>query len=188
MNQFFIQIGLAKQYFRERISNMFKKSFNHNIKIYFLEDDRVININKKYILCKIPLIKKLFNKYGDFYCIIQNNNGICKTIIKDTSIIDIIKIKNNFNKDDKTDNLYLTKMIQDVKIVGDNYEYDCTNNIINIDKQLNLTFEQVLKINKIYYDNTCKIIISYSDTLEFTYFIIEDNLENYLLNYINNFI
>ena len=79
-------------------------------------------------------------------------------------------------------------MIQEIRIVGDNYEYDCTNDIINIDKQLNLTFEQVLKINKIYYDNTCKIIISYSDTLEFTYFIIEDNLENYLLNYINNFI
>lgn len=165
-------------------SHLLNKIFSHNIQIYKIENDNIIRLKKSYIMCKIPLLKKLFNINGDFFCIINNKHGLHKTIFKDTNIIEIIKLQNTLNIPNKTDNLYNGKILESIKLIyDDNTNFDFTKYLVNIDKSLNLTLKQLLFYHKISYTSTDKIYIKFTDFTTFNEIeIIHPLIKYYNLN------
>jgi hypothetical protein len=141
------------------------------------------------LLTKIPLIKKLSNSSGDFYCIIHNKFGICRTIIKDTDILNIIKSQNTINIENKTDNLYNNKVLEEIKIIKTNGKnFNFTNILTNNDKSLNLRLLDFFNLNKIKYDNTDTIYVKWLECDTFLDKYITDSVLNYLERPINELI
>jgi hypothetical protein len=191
MNKLIIQLLLFFKFLKECFTNRIT-SYGSKISIYRIivdhnENIDIKNVKKYYLLTKYLL--KYFNIEGDFYCIIHNKYGICKTILKNTDLKNIAKLQPIINITEKTDNLYNNKIIDIIKIIyDDNTFYDLTNDIINIDKSLNLSFEYFLILNNIKHKPKDMIYIKYTDCETFEDDIIMDKLEEYFLKSINNLI
>jgi hypothetical protein len=188
MNKYIIQLllifKLIKECFTHHIS-----SYGANISIFKIttnsnDEINIINVKKNYLLTKLFL--KYFNIEGDFYCIIHNKYGVCKTILNNTNLINIANIQPLLNITEKTDNLYNNKIIDIIKIIyDDNTFYDLTNDIINIDKKLNLSFEYFLILNKINHKSNDMLYIKYTNCETFDDDIIISKIEEYYLKSIN---
>ena len=173
--------SVTKEYISNKCSYFFSNYFSSNIQIYLLKNDKIYNQKIRYLFSKIPLIKYMSNVSGDFYCIIHNNFGICRTIIKDTDILNIIKVQNYINIVNKTDNLYSNKVLEEIKIIKNNgKKYDFTNCLSNVDKSLNLTLFEFLNLNKIKYTNDDILYIKWLDSNTFMEEFINDYITNYL--------
>ena len=188
MNKIIIQFLLFFKFLKECFTNHIS-SYGSNISVYRITTDHNDNINIKnvknyYVLTKYFL--KCFNIEGDFYCIIHNQNGICKTILKNTNLHNILEIQSILNITDKTDNLYNNKIINIIKIIYDDETfYDLTNHIITIDKSLNLSFEYFLILNNIKHKSNNMLYIKYTDCETFEDHIIFNRLDEYYLKSIN---
>jgi hypothetical protein len=189
MNKYIIQLllffKLIKECFTHQIS-----SYGANISVFKITNDcnddiNITNVKKKYLLNK--LFFKYFDINGDFYCIIHNKHGVCKTILKNTNLTNIANIQPILNITEKTDNLYNNKLIDIIKIIyQDETFYDLTNDIINIDKSLNLSFEYFLILNRIKHKPKDLLYIKYTDCESFDDSIIINKIDEYYLKSINN--
>ncbi len=181
--------GISKEYISNKCSYFCSNHFSSNIQIYLLKNDKLYNKKIRYLLTKMPLIRRFSNISGDFYCIIHNKFGISKTIIKDTDLLYIIKNKNNINIQYKTDNLYNNKVLEEIKIIRrNNSNFDFTNRLTNVDKNMNLTLGIFFKLNRIKYDKDDTIYIKYLDYNTFTDSYITDSIQNYIDKPINELI
>ncbi len=191
MNKFIIQLLLFFKLIRECFTHRIS-SYGTNISVYRITTDHndninITNVKKSYLLTKF--LFKCFNMEGDFYCVIHNKHGICKTILKNTNLNNISKLQPILNITEKTDNLYNNKIIDIIKIIYDDETfYDLTNDIINIDKSLNLSFEYFLILNNIKHKTKDMLYIKYTDCETFEDDIIINRLEEYFLKSINNLI
>jgi hypothetical protein len=191
MNKFIIQLLLFFKFLKECFTNRIT-SYGSNISVYRINRDHndninIINVKKYYLLTKFLL--KCFNMEGDFYCIIHNKYGICKTILKNTNLNNISKLQPILNISEKTDNLYNNKIIDIIKIIYDDESfYDLTNDIINIDKSLNLSFEYFLIIHNIKHKPKDMLYIKYTDCETFDDDTIINRVDEYYLKSINNLI
>ena len=191
MNKYIIQLllffKLLKECFTHRIT-----SYGSNISVFRITTDNndniiVTNVKKYYLISKF--LFKCFNMEGNFYCIIHNKYGISKTILKNTNLNNIAKLQPILNITEKTDNLYNSKIIDNIKIIYDDETfYDLTNDIINIDKNLNLSFEYFLIINQINYKPNDMLYIKYTDCETFEDDIIINRIDEYYLRSINKLI
>jgi hypothetical protein len=184
-----INPSISKEYISNRWSFFWSNHFSSNIEIYLLKNNKLYNKKLRYLFTKIPFIRRFSNISGDFYCIIHNNFGISKTIINNTNILDIIKNKNDINIQNKTDNLYNNKVLEQIKIIKNNGKnYDFTDKLTNIDKSLNLTLGEFFNLNKIKYTKDDTIYIKSLDCNTFTESYITDNIQNYIDKPINELI
>lgn len=189
MNKYIIQLllffKLLKESFTHRIS-----SYGTNISVFVITNDyndniNITNVKKKYILCKLRL--RYFNVEGDFYCVFHNKYGICKTILKNTNLVNIANLQPIIDIKEKTDNLYNNKIIDIIKIIYDDETfYDLTNDIINIDKSLNLSFEYFLILNQIKHKPKDHLYIKYTNSDTFEDDVIFTKIDEYYLKNINN--
>ncbi len=191
MNKFIIQLLLFFKLIRECFTHRIS-SYGTNISVYRITTDHndninITNVKKSYLLTKF--LFRCFNMEGDFYCVIHNKHGICKTILKNTNLNNISKLQPILNITEKTDNLYNNKIIDIIKIIYDDETfYDLTNDIINIDKSLNLSFEYFLILNNIKYKTKDMLYIKFTNCDTFEDDIIINRLEEYFLKSINNLI
>ncbi len=184
-----IRACLYRQYVSERISHFFSSKFSSNVKLFLIKNDKIHSVKLKYFLCKIPGLRYFSNKSGDFYCIIHNSYGINKTILKNTNILDIIKMKNEINIIDKTDNSYISKILEEIKLIKDNgKEYNLTNTLTNIDKSLDLTVGDFLKLHKIKYTENDTINLKIIDCMTFEEIFISEPIHKYIGQKINELI
>jgi hypothetical protein len=191
MNKYIIQLLLIFKLIRECFTHQIA-SYGANISVFKITTDcneniNVRNVKKNYLLTKLFL--KCFNIQGDFYCIIHNKHGVCKTILKNTNLTNIANLQPILNITEKTDNLYNNKIIDIIKIIYDDETfYDLTNDIINIDKSLNLSFEYFLILNRIKHKPKDMLYIKYTDCENFDDDIIIDKIDEYYLKNINELI
>jgi hypothetical protein len=191
MISYFIQLLLFFKFVKEYILN-YITHYGANISVYRIINDSnnniiITNMKKNYLLCK--LISNFFNIEGNFYCIIHNKYGICKIILNNTDLINIAKLQPIINKTDKTDNLYNNKIIDVIKIIyEDETYYDLTNDIINIDKSLNLSFEYFLILNNIKYSPKNMLYIKYTNCETFEDDTLIDKIDEYYMKNINQLI
>ncbi len=190
MNKYIIQLFLFFKFIKECLAHHIS-SYGANISIFQIITDcndniNIINVKKYYLLSKIF---SYFDIKGDFYSIIHNKYGICKTILKDTDLINIGNLQPILNITDKTDNLYNNKIIDVIKIIYDDETfYDLTNDIMNIDKKLNLSFEYFLILNNIKYNHKDMLYIKYTDCDTFEDDITINRIDEYFLKSINELI
>lgn len=183
------EISLCLPKTRDFFSHLFNKIFSHKLQIYKIENNKIIRLKKRYIMCKIPLIKRLFNINGDFFCIINNKYGLHKTIFKNTNIIEIIKGQHTLNILDKTDNLYNDKILESIKLIHeDNTNFDFTKQLVNIDKSLNFTLKEFFYYHKINYTSSDRIYIKFTDFTTFNEIESIDPLIKYYNTNINELI
>lgn len=153
---------------RDWFWRLFNIVFAHKIQIFLIENNNLIRLKKSYMMCKLPIFKHCFNKNGDFFCIITNEFGLHKTILKNTNICEIIKLQKTLNIINKTDNLYNNKIIESIKLIHeDRTIFDFTKEIVNIDKSLNMTLKQFFYFHKINYNHTDTIYIKFTDFTTF---------------------
>lgn len=183
-------IPIYIQHIRDFIRTGFRNLFTHKLIIYQIkENNRLVRIKTKYVLCKIPLIRRFFNKHGNFFCIFNNVNGTSKTIITNTTITNLIKIQKKIKIDSKTDNLYENKVIEEICLIdNNNTKFDFTKDLVNIDKNINLKFKDFLFFHQIINNNTYKIYIRYTDFITFEEKEILEPLHNYYEKTINELI
>jgi hypothetical protein len=169
-------IPIYIQHIRDYIKTGFRNLFSHNLIIYQIkENNRLVRIKRKYVLCKIPIIRRFFNKYGNFFCIFNNVNGTSKTIINNTSITKLIKLQKIINIEHKTDNLYDNKVIEEICLINaNNTKLEITKDLVNIDKNIKLNLRDFLYFHQIVNSDTDKIYIRYTD---FTTFEEKEKLE-----------
>jgi hypothetical protein len=183
-------IPIYIQHIRDYIRTGFCNLFSYNIIIYQIKENyRLVRIKKKYVLCKIPIIRRFFNNQGDFFCIFNNVNGISKTIISNTSITNLIKLQKIIKIENKTDNLYDNKVIEEICLIcDDNAKRDFTKELVNIDKNINLNLRKFLYFHQIINSDTDKIYIKYTDFTTFEQKEILEPLNNYYEKTINELI
>lgn len=191
MNKYIIQLLLFLKFIKERLSYRIN-SYGANISVFKIITDLnnniiIKNVKTYYLLTK--LLNRFCNIEGNFYIIIHNKYGICKTILKNTDLNNIANLQPILNITNKTDNLYNNKLIDVIKIIyEDESFYDLTNDIINIDKSLNLSFEYFLILNNINYNHKDMLYIKYTDCDTFEDDIIIKRIEEYYLKSINELI
>jgi hypothetical protein len=183
-------IPIYIQHIRDYIRTGFHNLFSYNIIIYQIkENNRLVRIKKKYVLCKFPIIRRFFNKQGNFFCIFNNVNGTSKTIITNTSITKLIKLQKIIKIENKTDNLYDNKVIEEISLISDNNtKLDFTKDLVNIDKNINLNLRNFLYFHQIINSDTDKIYIKYTDFTTFEQKEILEPLNNYYEKTINELI
>ena len=183
------QISLYLPKTRDCFTHIFNSIFSHKIQIYQIENRKITRLKKRYIMCKIPLIRRLFNIEGDFFCIINNKFGLHKTIFLKTNLLEIINVQNTLNILEKTDNLYNDKILESIKLVhDDNTTYDLTKYIVNIDKSLNLTLKELFFYHKINCESIDRIYLKITDYTTFNEIEIIDPLIKYYHKNINELI
>lgn len=179
-----------------------KNTFSHNLEIYLIKDYKIIkkitNIKLLYILNRliyyIPSLykiistefKKELEEKRDYYCIIHNKYGICKTICKESCLSDILNQKNIMNKDNKIDGIYGNNIIEEIKLIKYNEtEIIFRDLMMNIDKGLNLTLEQFFTLHGIKYNQNDKIYIKYINYMNCEETCIVDDLSKFIKLSIN---
>ena len=189
MIKYCTNLSISKEFLSNKCSFFCSNHFSSNIQIYLLKNNKIYNKKIRYLFCKIPLIKKLSNTSGDFFCIIHNKYGKSKTIFKDTDILNIIKNQKDINIENKTDNLYNNKMLEEIKIIKNNgSNYDFTNKLTNIDRSLNLTLNSFFILYGIKYSKHDTIYIKCLDCNTFIDEYITDSILNYIDKPINELI
>lgn len=192
-------LTISKLFIKKNIEyqiNKLKNKFKNNLEIYLIEDytikKKVNNIKFIYmflfVLYNIPIIiniisnefkNKIFDK-KNYYCIFNNKYGVCKTILKNSNIYDIIKESSNINIQNKIDMIYPDNIIQEIKLIKDDKSEIClTNLMMNIDKNLNLSLDNFLKLNNIKYNFNDKIDIKYMSFSNSE----EKHINDYLIDY-----
>ena len=121
MNQFFCNNcillcrheGDTINHFCKRLKNRFKK-------IEFIKDlsnNNIISPQTKYfwlkLFCKHNFL--FIDNKTKYFCQINNKNGVVKTIIDDSTLIDIIKNEKTINITDKLDGLFNSNIITKTK-------------------------------------------------------------------------
>jgi hypothetical protein len=187
-----IRLKLRLDYLYDYLSYNLNNNIFNNFNIYLIDNNKIENVTFRYYLSKAPLIKYGFNNYTkkNYYCIIRNKYGICKTIFNNRSFYYINKIKNSINIEDKIDGLFDNKIMIQIKLIkNNNKEIEITKKLINTDKNINLSFNRFLDLNKIKYSvNSDKIYIKYINNCNFQEISILDNLNNYIDKPINKII
>ena len=191
MNKYIIQLLLFFKLIKECFTNHIS-SYGANISVFQItmncnDEINITNVKLNYLLTKLFL--KCFNIEGDFYCIIHNKYGICKSILKNTNLSNIAILQPILKITEKTDNLYNNKIIDIIKIIYDDETfYDLTNDIINIDKSLKLSFEYFLILNKIKHKPKDMLYIKYTNCDTFDDDTIISKIDEYYLKSINDLI
>jgi hypothetical protein len=183
------EISLCLPKTRDGFGYIFNSIFSHNIQIFTIKDNKLIRLKISYIFCKIPLIRRFFNKKGDFFCIVNNKFGLHKTIFKNTDILEIIKVQKSLNILNKTDNLFDNKILESIKLIhDDNTKFDFTKKIVNIDKSLNMTLKDFFYYHNIFYNTDDKIYIKFTDYTTFNEIETIEGLNKYYHKNINELI
>lgn len=183
-------IPVYYQHIKDYIKTRFNNLFSYNLIIYQIkENNRLVRIKRKYVLCKLPIFHRFFNNCGNFFCIFHNVNGTLKTIITNTTITKLILLQKIINSENKTDNLYDNKVIEEISLIHENdVKYDITKELVNIDKNINLNFKDFLHFHQIINSDTDKIYIKYTDFTTFEGKEILEPLINYYEKNINELI
>ena len=105
-----------------------------------------------------------------------------KTIIDDSTLIDIIKNEKTINITDKLDGLFNSNIITKINIVNfkTNKSVDIFHLLLNIDRNIEITLKEIMQIYNIEYKNYDKIVIDYTSAETFEDMLICDNLTDYL--------
>lgn len=188
MNQFFCNNcillcrheGDTINHFCKRLKNRFKK-------IEFIKDlsnNNIISPQTKYfwlkLFCKHNFL--FIDNKTKYFCQINNKNGVVKTIIDDSTLIDIIKNEKTINITDKLDGLFNSNIITKINIVNfkTNKSVDIFHLLLNIDRNIEITLKEIMQIYNIEYKNYDKIVIDYTSAETFEDMLICDNLTDYL--------
>jgi hypothetical protein len=174
-----------------------KNIFSNNVKIYLIEDYKIVkgitNIKLLYFINFLfnyitviyniirPELRKQLEEKRDYYCIIHNKYGVCKTIYKYQSMSYILNQKNIINIENKTERIYGNNMIEEMKLIRYNEtELNFTDLMMNIDRELNLTLEQFFKLHDIKYNLNDKIYIKYMNYMNCEESCIVDELHKFI--------
>lgn len=189
MNQFFCNTcciicrhqGDNINHFCRRLQNKFKK-------IEFIKDlsgTSFISAQKKYFFSKLFWKKNIFftDNKTTYFCQINNKNGIVKTIINNSTLIDIINKEKEINIQDKLDGLFGSNIITKINIINIGpiaKKIDIFHYLLNIDRNIIITLKDILDIYKINYKLYIYIVIEYTCGETFNDFMICGDLIEYL--------
>ena len=190
----------------ELITYYIQNSFSNNLKIYSIDENYkiiqkiqnnkmlyILNflydyVSKVYNFLPIGLKRQLEEK-GNYYCIIHNKYGICKTIFKYKSINDIFNQKDTINIKQKIDRIYENNIIEQIKLIRYNEtEIEFTDLMMNIDKNLNLTLDNFFELHEIKYNQNDKLYIKYMNYMNFEEKCIVEDIAKFIKVEINNII
>lgn len=194
MSQFFCNNCFIICRYQEDNLNHFCKRFRNRFKkIEYIKDlsgNNWISPQKKYFWLKL-LWKRNFlfsNDKTKYFCQINNKNGIVKTIINDTTLLEIVKREKDINIQDKFDGLFGFNIVTKINIIG-NRKYkkiDIFHYLLNIDRNIKITLKDILNIYNIDYKKYIHIVIEYTCTETFKDFMIFADLVDYLDKNIHN--
>jgi hypothetical protein len=171
-------------HFCRRIKNRFKK-------IEFIKDlsnNNFISSQTKYFFIKLFWKKNIFftDNKSKYFCQINNKNGIAKTIIDESTLLDIVKREKDINIQNKLDGLFGLNIVTKLNIININENTNKTNKIdifhylLNIDRNIEITLKEILNIYDIDYKNYVHIVIEYTCGETFKDFLIFADLADYL--------
>ena len=187
MSQFFCNNCIIICRFQEdNINHFCKKLKNRFKKIEFIKDlsnNNWISPQKKYFFIKLFWKKNLFfsDTKTNYFCQINNKNGIVKTIINDSNLFDIVKREKDINIQDKFDGLIGSNIITKINILGiGTSKKDIFHYLLNIDRNINITIKELLDIYDVNYKDYVYISIEYTCGETFTDFLIFADLSEYL--------
>lgn len=153
-----------------QINNVEQNEQNSSITLY-LKYLCIKLLHDVYNLCKFRFIFDLLNKLkyskfnvvGTYFIKVYNHNNIVKTICINTTLFDIITIK-NYIGNKKTDNIYGSKMLAEVTLIGHCERIDIIDNIANYCQHEDvITLKDVLVCENIDISLYDKIDIKYFD-------------------------
>jgi hypothetical protein len=191
MNQFFCNNCFIICRYQEDNFNHFCKRFKNRFKkIEYIKDlsgSSWISPQKKYFFLKLFWKKNIFtDKKTKYFCQINNKNGVVKTIINDSTLIDIVNNEKNINIQDKLDGLYNSNIITKINILKVNNhnnkhtKVDIFSYLLNIDRNIEITLKDIFKIYNIDYNKYKHIFIEYTCCETFKEFMIFADLVDYL--------
>jgi len=172
-------------HFCKRFQNRFKKIEN----IKDLSGNSWISPQKKYFFLKLFWKKNIFftDKKTKYFCQINNKNGIVKTIYDNTTLLEIVNNEKDINIQDKLDGIYnssniVTKinLIKVSKHKTKSTKIDIFPYLLNIDRNIEITLRDILKIYNVDYKNYMHIVIEYTCCETFKDFMIFADLADYL--------
>jgi len=195
MNQFFCNNNciLLCRFQGDNINYLCRRLRNRFKKIEFIKDlsnNNWISPQTKYFWVKLFWKRNFLfiDNKTKYFCQINNKNGVVKTIIDDSTLIDIIKNEKNINISDKLDGLFDSTIITKINIINSisNKKLDVFYLILNIDRNITITLKEIFQIYDIKYINYDKISIEYTSTETFQDMLISDNLSEYLDKDVHN--
>ena len=184
MIQLFSTLLLGLSYIQETICAYYNKYKQKIIKINHIRNIQSNeNVFYKYICSKY--IYDYDTTRDDYFCEFNNNYGTYRIILKNTTLKDIIKIEDDINKDKNnlTDGLYENKLITSIYLKSksrQNFRLNIMDYIMYIDKNINLTLKDILKIYHIDYSQFDLIEIKYMSYDDYSDSCIESSIEAYL--------
>jgi hypothetical protein len=163
-----------------RIKNRFKK-------IEFIKDlsnNNLVSPQKKYFFYKLFCKRNIFftDIKSRYFCQINNKNGIVKTIFDNTTLKELVSNEKTINITNKLDGLFGTNIITKIKLMNkkEDKKIDIFNYLLNIDRNIHITLENILNIYNISYKKYDTISIEYTCTITFEDMIINSDLNDFL--------
>ena len=192
MSQFFCNNCFIICRYQEDNLNHFCKRFKKRFKkVEYIKDlsgNNWISSQKKYFFLKLFWKKNIFftDKKSKYFCQINNKNGVVKTIIDNSTLLDIVNNEKDINIQDKLDGLYNSNIITKINILKVNKHNNKSTKIdvflylLNIDINITITLKDILSIYNIDYINYVHIVIEYTCCETFKDFMIFADLVDYL--------
>ena len=190
MSQFFCNNCFIICRYQEDNFNHFCKRFQNRFKkieyIKDLSNNNLISSQKKYFLLKLFWKRNIFftDRKTKYFCQINNKNGVVKTIIDNSSLLEIVNTEKDIDIQNKLDGLYGSNIVTKINIIklnkNKNNKIDIFNYLLNIDRNIEITLKEILDIYNIDYKNYIHIVIEYTCGETFKDFMIFADLVDYL--------
>lgn len=196
MIQLFSTLLFTLSYMYETIINYFNIYKRKLIKISHIKNIRTNeNVLYKYIITKyiynidrMDETDKTNTIKDDYYCEFNTDYGIYKTIIKNTTLQEILSQENTINKDKHNliDGLYGDKLCTAIYLSNSDtttkttIKLDIMNYILYIDKNILLSLKELFSIYDIDYSKFNHIVIKYMSYEDYTENCITSNINTYL--------
>lgn len=190
MSQFFCtNCSIICRYQEDNLNHFCRRLRNRFKKIEYIRDlsgNNWISPQTKYFFLKLFWKKNIFftDKKTKYFCQINNKNGVVKTIVDNSTILDIVNNEKDINIQNKLDGLYGSNIITKINIFKINNNKTNHINIfpyiLNIDRNIEITLKDIFSIYNIDYKNYVHITIEYTCCETFKDIIIFADLADYL--------